>query len=196
MLVALDLHGDFDDWVVVGAIPKQVSAFFGEGVREDDVLPVASRPRLLSVLVDLVRTTEDGDVKEITIRLAWSIVVTVCLVAFEVHLEIASHFSTFRHLEALVEARVHGESILDRDHAVVLVFHQFVLSNRLCVVVVEVSPICRHAIGPKVHRGVVRVGLFWIFSRFLLHDADITGLNRSHQQCNHNQAEKGFASHG
>ena len=151
---------------------------------------------MLCVLVDLVRTTVDGDVEEIAIRLTGSVVVIIGLIAFEVHLEIASHFSTFSHLEAFVEGGVHSKSIFDVDNAIVFLFHQFVFSNRLGVVVVEVSPISRHAIGPDVHRGVVCVGLFWIFSRFLLHDADITGLNRSHQQCNHNQAEKGFASHG
>ena len=196
LLVALDFHGDFDDWVVVRTIPKQIPIFFCKGMREYDVLPVACRPRLLCVLVDFICASENGDVEVIAIRLTRSVVVFIGLIAFEVHLEIASHFSTFSHLEAFVEGWVHSKSILDVDNAIGFFLHQFVFSNRLGVVVVEVSPISRHAIGPNVHRGVVSVGLFWIFSRFLLHDADITGLNRSHQQCNHNQAEKGFASHG
>ena len=84
---------------------------------------------MLSVLVDLVRTTEDGDVEEIAIRLTGSVVVIIGLIAFEVHLEIASHFSTFRHLEALVEGWVHSKSIFDVDNAIVFLFHQFVFSN-------------------------------------------------------------------
>ena len=170
--------------------------FFCKGMREHDVLPVACWPRLFCVLIDFVCTSENGDVEEITIRLARPVVVSIGLIAFEVHLEIASHFSAFSHLEALVERWIHGKSIFDGDNAIVFLLHQFVLSDGFGIVVVEVSPVSRHPIGPNIHRSVVGVGLFWIFSRFLLHDTDITGLNRSHQQCNHNQAEKGFASHG
>ena len=148
------------------------------------------------MLVHLVGATEHGDVEQVTVGLARPVVVAVGLVAFEVDLEVAAHFATFSHLKALVKGRIHGESILDVDNAVVLFFHQFVFSDGFGVVVVEVGPVRRHAIGPQVHCGVVGVRLFWIFSRFLLHHAHVAGLNRCHQQCNHYQAEKGLASHG
>ena len=61
LLVALDFHGDFDDWVVVRTIPKQIPIFFCEGMREYDVLPVACRPRLLCVLVCLLYTSDAAD---------------------------------------------------------------------------------------------------------------------------------------
>ncbi len=70
LVISFDFHGDFDDWVVVGAVPEQVAIFFSQGVRKHDVLPVVSRPSLFGVLVDLVCAAVHGDVEQFTIVVA------------------------------------------------------------------------------------------------------------------------------
>ena len=183
LIISFDLHGDFDDWVVVGTVPKQVAAFFSECVGEHDVLPIVSRPCLFCMLEHFVGPTINRDVEQFTIVVAVA-AATIFDITVVVDVEVASHFAALSHLKALVEAWVHSESILDVDNAAIFLFHQFILSNGFGIVVVEVGPVRRHTIGPQVHRGVVGVRLFWIFSR-LLHCSCIAGLNRSHQQCNH-----------
>ena len=89
MIISFDLHCNFDDWVVIGAIPKQVAVFFCEGVRKHDVLPVVSRPRLFSVLVDLVCATVNGNVEQFTIVVAIA-AATVFNIAIVIDIEVAT----------------------------------------------------------------------------------------------------------
>ena len=154
--VAFDLHQDFDDGVVVSTVPKAVLLRHSEG--EGHVLLTLLNTGEL-VGPHFGTASEDGDVEVLAVVVAGAVVVAVGPVTTHIDLEIATEFTVFFHEECLLQVRLHAESQIDVDEAVVLFFSEFAFSRGFLVAGVEVGPGVGESIVEEVHRGVVGVGL-------------------------------------